>query len=79
MMSDKVTEYLQVYKDVLLRYEDEEEWYRRLDELYHSMENHEIDSLEGEIESLRPSAPQSLGLVDVPVKIGESRIPRVER
>ena len=79
MMSDRVTEYLSVYKDILLRYEDEEKWYGRLDVLYREMDNHEIEMVEVEVGKFKPtSAPISLDLMDVPVVVGESILPRIK-
>ena len=73
----RIEEYIEVFKNVVLRAEDEGEWFRRLDELYYSMSEEEMDALEGEVEALKPDAPESLGLVDVPVEMGESRMPRL--
>jgi hypothetical protein len=73
----RIEEYIEIFKNVVLRAEDEEEWFRRLDELYYSMSEEEMDAVEREVERLRPEAPESLGLVDVPVEVGESRMPRL--
>ena len=39
----RIEEYIEIFKNVVLRAEDEEEWFRRLDELYYSMGEEEMD------------------------------------
>jgi hypothetical protein len=77
-MNNLVDEYIRVFKDVVLRAEDEEEYFRLLDELWDSMNNEQQQLTESRMNELKPSAPISLGLVDQPVKVGESIPPRIK-
>lgn len=77
-MTPKAEEYLKVYSDIGLRITDEETWYEKLDKLWYSLDDKEVDWVEERLKSLEsPDAPEFLNLVDQKVELGESLPPRI--
>lgn len=77
-MTPKAEEYLKVYSDIELRLMNEETWYEKLDKLWYSLDDKEVDWVEEKLKSLEtPDAPESLSLVDQKVELGESLSPRI--